>query len=191
MKRLLFASSALLTIATPASAAEYLVNISGNGVSATGSITTDGTVGVLSESNITDWLLSLDDGSGAFTLDGPSNSEVWLIGTALSATATDLLFDFSRSGFLLFQNPSVGSGTNFACFTGNSVCGGGTNRISITVGNFGGGVPQSGVQSIASIGSAAAVPEPSTWALMLLGFGFVGGAMRSARRREKISVSYA
>lgn len=28
-----------------------------------------------------------------------------------------------------------------------------------------------------------AVPEPSTWALMLLGFGLVGGAMRRQRRR--------
>jgi hypothetical protein len=35
-----------------------------------------------------------------------------------------------------------------------------------------------------------AVPEPSTWAMMLLGFGFVGGAMRS-RRRQKVTVSYA
>jgi hypothetical protein len=36
----------------------------------------------------------------------------------------------------------------------------------------------------------APVPEPSTWAMMLLGFGFVGGAMRS-RRRQKVTVSYA
>lgn len=34
------------------------------------------------------------------------------------------------------------------------------------------------------------VPEPSTWAMMLIGFGFVGGAMRS-RRRQKLTVSYA
>jgi hypothetical protein len=36
-----------------------------------------------------------------------------------------------------------------------------------------------------------AVPEPSTWAMMLLGFGFVGGAMRTAKRRQKIAISYA
>lgn len=39
--------------------------------------------------------------------------------------------------------------------------------------------------------SAAAVPEPATWALMLLGFGFVGGVLRSAKRRQKLTVSYA
>ena len=36
----------------------------------------------------------------------------------------------------------------------------------------------------------AAVPEPGTWALMLLGFGFVGGVMRSAKRKQKLTVSY-
>ena len=36
-----------------------------------------------------------------------------------------------------------------------------------------------------------AVPEPATWAMMLLGFGFVGGAMRTAKRRQKAAFSYA
>lgn len=39
--------------------------------------------------------------------------------------------------------------------------------------------------------STAPVPEPATWAMMLLGFGFVGGAMRSAKRRQKVTGSYA
>lgn len=38
---------------------------------------------------------------------------------------------------------------------------------------------------------SSAVPEPATWAMMLLGFGFVGGVMRSAKRRQKQTVSYA
>lgn len=38
--------------------------------------------------------------------------------------------------------------------------------------------------------SVSAVPEPSTWAMLLLGFGFIGGAVRSTRRR-KGSVCYA
>ena len=33
----------------------------------------------------------------------------------------------------------------------------------------------------------AAVPEPATWAMMMLGFGFVGGAMRYRRKTTKIS----
>jgi hypothetical protein len=31
---------------------------------------------------------------------------------------------------------------------------------------------------------AAAVPEPATWGMMILGFGLVGGMIRSARRRQ-------
>ncbi len=37
----------------------------------------------------------------------------------------------------------------------------------------------------------AAVPEPTTWTLMLLGLGFVGGALRAAKRQPKVTVSYA
>lgn len=39
-------------------------------------------------------------------------------------------------------------------------------------------------------GSTGAVPEPATWLLMMLGFGLVGGALRS-QRRQKLTVSYS
>lgn len=43
-----------------------------------------------------------------------------------------------------------------------------------------------------SVPSVAAVPEPASWAMMLLGFGFVGGALRSARiKRSKITFATA
>lgn len=35
-----------------------------------------------------------------------------------------------------------------------------------------------------------AVPEPATWLLMMLGFGLVGGVLRS-QRRQKLTVSYS
>ena len=38
-------------------------------------------------------------------------------------------------------------------------------------------------------GHAAGVPEPANWAMLLLGFGLIGGAMRTTRRRKFI-VSY-
>ena len=49
-----------------------------------------------------------------------------------------------------------------------------------------------GIGEVDFIGSAigAAVPEPATWAMMLLGFGMVGGAVRG-RRRRAMRVTYA
>lgn len=37
----------------------------------------------------------------------------------------------------------------------------------------------------------AAVPEPGTWALMLLGFGAIGASLRSRRTRDTMRVRYA
>lgn len=48
------------------------------------------------------------------------------------------------------------------------------------------------VTTFSSVGGA--VPEPATWAFMIFGFGAVGGALRSNRRRQtktKTTVSYA
>lgn len=45
--------------------------------------------------------------------------------------------------------------------------------------------------TVSLVDSVNAVPEPATWAMMIGGFGMVGGAMRSARRKRKVSVSYA
>lgn len=35
----------------------------------------------------------------------------------------------------------------------------------------------------------SAIPEPGTWAMMILGFGLIGGAMRT--RRRKVKINYA
>ncbi len=38
---------------------------------------------------------------------------------------------------------------------------------------------------------SAAVPEPATWALLLLGFAAIGGTMRAKQRKQVVSVSYS
>lgn len=38
---------------------------------------------------------------------------------------------------------------------------------------------------------AGAIPEPSTWALMIVGFGAVGAAMRRRKSQVAVTVSYA
>ena len=39
--------------------------------------------------------------------------------------------------------------------------------------------------------SIAAVPEPATWAMMILGFGLIGGALRSRKANVTTKVAYA
>ena len=34
------------------------------------------------------------------------------------------------------------------------------------------------------VATSGAVPEPATWAMMLIGFGLIGGSIRSARNRK-------
>lgn len=40
-------------------------------------------------------------------------------------------------------------------------------------------------------GLAGAVPEPATWALMILGFGAIGMSMRARSRRQNVRVSFS
>lgn len=44
-----------------------------------------------------------------------------------------------------------------------------------------GGGSNIGLDTVTLTGSAGGVPEPTTWALMLLGFGLVGGVVRAGR----------
>jgi len=46
-----------------------------------------------------------------------------------------------------------------------------------------------GVHGAAGTQIGAAVPEPASWALMLGGFGAVGGALRSGRRRKALAAA--
>jgi len=160
--------------ATQATAAVYSFNYSVGTGSASGSITTDGTLGTLTAANIVDWSVSLDGNPGnTFTLLGPlsgNNSAKLVSGSGLSATATDLMFDFSQSGYLLLQNPSIGSGQNFICFAGHDVCGGFSNAINVTTSVFGvNTLTMSGLQSIATT-----VPEPDAFAMLGLGLALMG-----------------
>ena len=67
---------------------------SAGSATATISITTDGTLGPLSLFNIIDWKIKLSDVQNTSDLLGPlggANSEVFILGTAFTATATQLL----------------------------------------------------------------------------------------------------
>lgn len=53
--------------------------------------------------------------------------------------------------------------------------------------NSTGGSPYSSSATLAIGGQAPAVPEPATWAMMLVGFGMIGATARYRRRGAKVS----
>ena len=93
-------------------------------------------------------------------------------------TLSDLDFGQSLTGFTILQQ-SI-SPITVVSLTSNSV----SFRYSDLA-------ISKGTNVIGRFEFNSAVPEPSTWAMMLLGFGFVGGAMRHAKRRQKLTISFA
>lgn len=98
------------------------------------------------------------------------------ISSVATSAATDINFTsvlFNGTNF-----STVLSGTQeFRNLLNQSLVTGGLNTISVN-GTSGGNASFSGNLSFASV---AAVPEPGTWALMLIGFGAVGFSMRRRR----------
>nr|WP_309642845.1 PEPxxWA-CTERM sorting domain-containing protein [Phenylobacterium sp.] len=43
--------------------------------------------------------------------------------------------------------------------------------------------------AIGNVSISSAVPEPATWAMMIIGFGAVGGVARNARRRQSFATA--
>lgn len=129
------------------------------------------------------------DGNQVLHLQGTSTATLSLIDLvagqsyAISFLASarpgynNLPVDVSVDGASLGQiSPTV---TSFVAYTGfRFVAAGSTGSLTFT------GVPADGSDTNTAIDfvTIAAVPEPATWALMIGGFGLVGGAMR---RRTK------
>jgi len=78
------------------SAHATVYNVSFPSLNISGTITTDGTTGVLSASNITNWDLTKPDAAPHYpTTLNDANSIHTYFGNALTANGTQLLFDFS------------------------------------------------------------------------------------------------
>ena len=136
----------------------YNVNLTFGSGSAVGTITTDGTIGVLTPSNIVNWNLTLNDGTKTGVLT-PSNTTI--SGSGLSATPTNLLFDYSTWGTQF----GFGSSAGALCFTDYTNCfPGGTGLGTWSVGgdNLYSFASASGVQPIAT-GGAASTHGTSTY----------------------------
>lgn len=109
-------------------------------------------------------------GTGIVDTGGTFLSTVQILGD-YSATTAHTIATFS-SDYTVLQNFVYSAGyTYFTVRTTNFQ----TNSPAISF----------------SLLGASAVPEPATWAMMLVGFGMVGATMRYRRRKGAVRVSYA
>jgi hypothetical protein len=192
--------AALLASTTAAEAATYVGSRSLGTGSISLSITTDGTLGSLTVGNISDWNIAVTANNPieSFTFTKANSIINSGLNGGLVASPTSLTFDFdlgtqSRLEFVEFPIPSF---YHYYCVETKGYCtgrvtGGGESIESST--DFQGIYvePRSGIGTLGTASEvSAAVPEPANWAMMLIGFGMVGFAMRK-RSNVRTTVSYA
>lgn len=137
-----------------------------------------------STSNPNDTLLlsSLNFGSGSSATF--NNLEFNLLG----GTASGVNFALTDNAGEVFNfTRALGNGENFFGFVGID----GQSIRNVSLSFTGGGVGDLRQLRLDQVGQdTPAVPEPAAWAMMIAGFGMVGGAMRR-QKKVKTSVSFA
>lgn len=115
-----------------------------------------------------------------------------VMGTFIDPDGTDAFANISfGTGF--FSTLQVGA-INFSpnTFRGPDLFDGSRNNPQFNVGSFElSGSVLNDTSGILNVSEIAAVPEPATWAMMLLGFFAIGGAMRARRTVKVRSLTYS
>jgi choice-of-anchor C domain-containing protein len=98
----------------------------------------------------------------------------------------DLLVSIDGGAPSVFTHPGAtgkdAAGMNWTAQSFTFLAGGPSTTITITTNGTAQGVFGAALDNVAAI----AVPEPAAWALMLAGFGLVGGAMRRRQRSRTV-----
>lgn len=163
----------------------------------------------------TKWLLAMSAMAGSLTLSSPASAAPLLYSfTGLPGLATNFSFKVESNPFpfsadqagfqsAIFDNVGYGSGTKFVRFYSASYGGGFGDFLGAQLysGHYSAPTLLTGVFALTNTSKsprgtltvsavsavAAAVPEPGTWAMMLVGFGLVGGMARMQRRRVTVA----
>jgi len=174
----------LMIVAASANASIiYNVDRSIGAGTVSGFIETDGTQGVLATANITDWTLTLTApnllGGPNTVIDFAAQNNTEIMGNALTATATHLLFDFDLPGVNFFILQGALPNANYWCVE-TALCVGINTTIESIGRNASGGPVSQSVTRAGTARIATAIPEPTT--LVLLAFGLAG--LRFSRRSQ-------
>jgi hypothetical protein len=187
------AFAALLSaIPAPAAAVRYLGTRSVGSGSVDLSIDTDGKIGALTAADIVAWTVTLHDPSGSIPLhiltnDGASGSlrsTVVIGGPTVTATSTALSFTYGLGDLEFDANYTIRPFYQIVsrmCATGGFGETRACEQFDTGSDYYSSHAQYSFHASTGTIviGTAAAVPEPAAWSLMIVGFGLVGGLSRA------------
>lgn len=186
MKNLVISSlviGATLLAVTPAQATHYVGAHAVSNGTVSVDVTTDGTTGFLAKSNVLSWAFILTGDSGSTLLDSSNSDFTYLSGASFQATSTQLLFDFDNGGGHMQFDDFGRSGFDALCMDSanpvqNTCVGSPPSEVFVTLSDY----KVAARSGLFVLGTATPAPEPASWAMMLGGFGLVGGALRSRRR---------